>query len=565
MAISRRGFLRAAAFAGVGAVVGSERVLSAPSVLTRRKSSPTGGAGTLSFRPYFVQRGLGPHLLEWAYASDQEWDAFHSDIAATGNGVTISRADGRERFGVNVRWNVEGFGYLFLTADNGGELYRLPPAGRTEELNLNYELARSRVLRNRARLSSHAKNGWRPSRELQMRCDLSEELLDDARKVTRDELRRGDLSQRALVQALWAGEKLELEKAEYEIASHGFRPNFYIGCDARGFYQMHQDLFLERFREVFNFATITFVPHTTQEIEDFEPEEGRHQYGMRDLLLNRLRETGITVEGRLLFWFHKWVTPDWLKRKSYDELLMYVERTTREVLGHYGDTMYAWEIVNELHDWANECQLTPEQTVELTRLACDVAKSVAPQVHRMVNNCCPFAEYVQLKQWSGQEAKYPQRTPLQFTKDLVDAGVEFTIVGQQMYFPFRDLQDSVMLIERYERIGKPVQISEIGASAGPTNRSVQLKTVGIPKEPYAWHRQWDEELQADWIEGMYTLAYSKPFVEGAHWFDFVDPYYFIDNGGLLRSSDGEQKAGYYRLLGLQQRWKALQTSKGTNK
>ena len=63
------------------------------------------------------------------------------------------RAALAQRFGIDVRWNVEGFGYLFLTADNGGEHYTLPPDGRTQELNLNVELAKSRVHRNRRRLS----------------------------------------------------------------------------------------------------------------------------------------------------------------------------------------------------------------------------------------------------------------------------------------------------------------------------------------------------------------------------------------------------------------------------
>jgi len=175
----------------------------------------------------------------------------------------------------------------------------------------------------------------------------------------------------------------------------------------------------------------------------------------------------------------------------------------------------------------------------------------------MVNNCCPFAEYVQLKKWSGQDALYRQRTPVQFTKDLVDAGVDFTIIGQQLYFPFRDIQDTLLLVERYEKLGKRIQISEMGASSGPTDTSVALRKVGMPGEPYPWHRPWDEELQADWMEAMYTLAYSRPSIEGAHWFDFIDPYYFIDNGGLLRSPEGETKAAYDRFRRLREGWSAM--------
>jgi endo-1,4-beta-xylanase len=562
MIITRRKFLKTGALAGIGSAIGAATVLSAPSILTRSRVPVSTGSGTLTFRPQFVQKGRGPHLLEWAYASDTSWDAFHSDIASGPAGVTLSNTEGKEKFGINVRWNVEGFGYLFITADNGGEYYELPPSGKTAELNLNYELAASRVIRNRTRMASHMKGGWTPSRELHTILQLSEELLADARKSSNDERRRGELAQGALTHALHSGEKLEREKAEYDIARRGCRPEFYVGCDARGFYEMHQELFLERFAELFNFATITYVPTTNREIEDFESTEGNLKYPMRDLLHQRLREKNITVEGRLLHWFHTWVTPEWQRSKTYDQLRSYVEKHTREVIGHYGDGMYAWEIVNEIHDWANECRLTPDQIVELTRLACDVAKSVAPKVHRMINNCCPYAEYVQMKQWSGQEALYPQRTPVQFIRDLADAGVDFTIIGQQMYFPFRDLQDMLLLVERYERFGKRVQISEIGASSGPTDESVKMRKVGMPKEPFVWHRPWDEELQADWLEGFYTLAYSKSFVEGVHWFDFVDPYYFIDNGGLLRSSEGGKKAAFDRLLALENRWKALPTRKG---
>ena len=223
--------------------------------------------------------------------------------------------------------------------------------------------------------------------------------------------------------------------------------------------------------------------------------------------------------------------------------------------------MYAWEVVNEFHDWANEIEVTPEQAVEITKLACDVAKSTNPKVHRLINNCCPYAEYVQLKKWGELDAKYRQRTPHQFMQDLIDANVDFTITGQQMYFPYRDLQDTILLIERLERFGRPVQLTEVGASSVPSKDSVMSDRLGFPTEPYIWHRYWDEELQADWLEGLYTLAYSKPWIEAVNWYDFVDPHSFIKNGGLLRSPQGEKKAAYERLAKLQMKWKALQKGK----
>jgi GH35 family endo-1,4-beta-xylanase len=349
---------------------------------------------------------------------------------------------------------------------------------------------------------------------------------------------------------------MEIEKAEFDIQRRGYRPDFFIGCDARGFFQMDPDVFMERFTQLFNYATITHYLKSGS-YQDFEPEEGNKKFQPRTVLLDELRKRNITVEGRPLFWFYRTTTPDWLRNKSYDQLLKYVEDHTRKVVGHYGDRMYAWEVMNEAHDWANELQLKPEQLVEVAKLACDVAKDTNPKVHRLINNCCPFAEYVQLKKWGDLDAIYPQRTPYKYMRDLQDAGVDFTITGQQMYFPYRDLSDTILLVERFEEFGRPVQLTEVGSSSGPTKDSIHTGRLDLPTEPYIWHRHWDQELQADWLEGLYTLAYSKPWIEAVNWYDFVDPHSFIKTGGLLVSPKGEKKAAYERLVKLQEKWKKI--------
>ena len=518
--------------------------------------SPFTARGELVFKPYIVQSGRRPHLLDWAYASDPNWDAFHSNITAGDHGVKISDTEGKERFGIDVRWNVEGFGYIFLTADNGGEYYTLPPSGKTETLNLNYELARSRVARNRRRMTLHAKSGWQPSREARKFIDLSEEYINDATTHQADGMKCGEHAQQALLYSMWASEKIELEKAEHDIRQRGPRSDFFVGCDARAYFQMDVEKFLDLFPQLFQYATITHYL-VSGVFEDFEAIEGKKQFDLRTALFKQLKARNITVEGRPLWWSYKTTTPEWLRKKSFDQIKLYLEDHVRKVVGHYGEGMYAWEVVNEFHDWANECQLNPEQTVELTKLACDVARDTSPKVHRLINNCCPFAEFVQLKKWTDLDAKYPQRTPWQFMKDLTDAGVDYTITGQQMYFPYRDLADTILLFERLSVFGRPVQLTEVGASSGPTLESINSGKLLISNEPYIWHRPWDEELQADWMEGLYTLAYSKPYIEAVNWYDFVDPFSWIANGGILRSPKGETKAVFDRFKTMQERWNKL--------
>jgi len=554
--MKRRNFIKKTSIAGLGLVAAPSLLYYNQTILTAGRTRKNTGLGELIFKPVFVQKGRGPHLLDWAYASDQRWDAFFSNITASNEGVKISDTNGKDKFGIDVRWNVEGFGYIFITADNGGEFYQLPSSGKQLELNLNYELAKSRVARNKNRLNNFLKDGYIPSREVKAFLDLAEEFFEDAKKAESDEVKKGMLSQQSLFYAMWGGEKLELDFAHFQIRQRGYRPDFFIGCDARAYFQMDPELFMQLFTDAFNYATITYYLNSSY-FEDFEPQEGNKQFDARDVVFRRLKNKNITVEGRPLYWPYRTVTPDWLRNKSYDEVLKYVEKHVKEVVGHYGEGMYAWEIVNESHDWANETQLTPEQITNVTKLACEIAKDTNPKVHRLINNCCPYAEYVQLRKWGELDAKYPQRTPFQFMEDLDEAGVEFTITGQQMYFPYRDLQDTIILIERLEKFKRPVQLTEVGASSGPSKDSIMTGRLALPEEPYIWHGHWTQEHQADWLEGLYTLSYSKSWIEAVNWYDFVDPHAWIKQGGLIESPNGEKKLAYDRLLKLKEKWKSL--------
>lgn len=510
----------------------------------------------LIFKPHFVQNGRGPHIEEFVFATDQYGDVFKSNIKLDKEGIVITDSAGVEKFGINLRWNVEGYGFLYIGADNGGELYSLEN-DESKTLNLNYELANSRVKRNQKRLQKFLSEGFIPSREVKALHELSQEYLSDAEKTKEtNEKITAVKSQTALKHALWVSDLLELEKAKFDVAKIGYRNDFFFGCDTRGYFQMDQELFFERFTELFNYATITH--YLKGDVVDFEPEEGKKQFKERDELLNKLLDKGITVEGRPLFWTHTWVTPDWLKKKLYKDLLKYVEDHVYTVVSHYGDKIKVWEVVNEMHDWANELQLNHEQTIELTKIAFDTARKTNPNIQLLLNNCCPFGDYVQKGKWHLIEAKYPQRTPHQFTKQLIEAGVDFDIVGVQVYFTHRSAADQILQIERYKEFDKKVHLAEVGSPSIGIKQEFNEEDMGsYSQHPYEWHRHWDEEVQADWLEYTFTYAYGQEFIEAANWYDFVDPYGFLKSGGILRSPKGEKKAAVDRLIKLKEQFKSI--------
>ena len=267
--------------------------------------------GKLIFKPDFVQNGRGSHINDFVYATDTSGDVFRTDIKIDKDGIVITDSAGIDKFGINVRWNVEGYGYLYISADKGGEFYSIEK-GKTQTFNLNYELADSRVKRNEKRLNKFLQEGFIPSSEIKSLHDLSQEYLNGA--TNSNGIVTSIKSQTALKHALWVSDLLELEKARFDVSKIGFRDDFYFGCDTRGYFQMEKSLFFDRFTEMFNYATITH--YLKGDLVDFEPEEGNKKFKERDELLDKLLDKGITVEGRPLFWVHTWVTPGWLKKKT---------------------------------------------------------------------------------------------------------------------------------------------------------------------------------------------------------------------------------------------------------
>jgi endo-1,4-beta-xylanase len=491
--------------------------------------------------------------LNWAYTTDQNDDPFKSSIQVTQDGVAIPENLEKEKFAVTARWFVDGFGFIWLTADNAGEYFtRHDMHGK---YILNYEFARSRVSRNNAVLDRYRKDGTVFSSEIRYLTALSEELLEDAKNNLGDADRAALLSDKCLRYALHAGEKIELEKARSDIQRMNRRDDVYFGCETRQYIWARSEEFTKHFAELFNFATIThYIWDSWYEL--FEPSEGEYNWGVKDNIVNWLKREDITIQGRPLFWFHPMVTPDWLKNKNFDELKKYVENHTRNVVGHYGNDVLQWEVVNEYHDWGNIHNHTPEQITEIVRLACDKTKETNPNVVRILNNCCLWAEYAAMGRMARKDADRPLRNPRKFIRDIIDAGVDFDVVGIQIYFPQRDLSDIVRIVEKFAAFGKPVYITEIGASSGPTRDSIFNEQMGIPQEPYAWHRHWDDELQSTWLEQVYTIYYSKPYIKAINWYDFSDFRPFIVNGGLVRE-DASPKLSFHRMKALLDGWERL--------
>jgi len=541
--INRRNFLK------YGILGTAAATMSFPAVSGRFSNIIAGTKQNTILRPY-------PHpwmpKMDFVYLADENEDPFKSEAQITQDGIVIPE-NVQSKFSINAKWFIEGFGFIWLSANNGGQFYSSGniPSGAS----LNYEFARSRVARNKDVMQRYEKQDIQFSPEVKHLAALSEELLNDAGKKIFNPETSASLSDRSLEYALWTGEKIELEYAEQKISEQNRRDKVYFGCESRQYIWAKSEDFTKRFIELMNFSTLThYVWDSWYEL--FEPREGYYNWGVKDNIVNWLSENNITIQGRPLFWFHPTVTPEWLKNKNFDELKKYIDKHTKDVVLHYGDKVLQWEVVNEYHDWANIHNHSVDQITEITRQACDRTKEVNPKVTRIINNCCPWAEYAARGRMARMDATRPLRSPRKYMEDLTKAGVDYDVLGVQVYFPQRDLSDIVRLIERFETFGKPIYITEIGASAGVTNGAIQTGETTVPNGPYDWHRHWDEELQADWLEQVYKIYYARPLIKAINWYDFSDFRPFIRHGGLVRE-DSTPKLSYFRMKEMLEKWNRI--------
>lgn len=488
---------------------------------------------------------LLPNMAEFivtgVYPLDSDYNPIPFGVASAENGMVTLAASVPSPLLLHFFPRVEGFGQIKVYADNGGKGY-VPPASGTWEIDLPLEAAKSRIAKTQEVVKSLPKSVFR--KETLERLSSAERHLAEATKGKAVDARE---VYRALNDALWAGEIATLDASREAIAKRGRRTDFRLGCSTNQYLEWG-NAEKDRFKAIFNFATIpNFYLRGYEEVQGKPRPEGAER------VLAALGQTGIEAKGHPLVYLIEPNFPSWLKGKDYKVMAEAMRTRVLRDVGRFKGRIKVWDIINEPHT-PNQ-YYAQAQIVELTRIVADATKAADPAATRVVNINLPTGDYVVAPQVGPMVAKGMTQTPYQFLKALQDAGIEYDVIGIQMYYWGLDMMELSRLLDRYARFGKPMHISEIGISSatGVDKRSM------FDKQDFStllgeWHRPWDENTQADWIEQFYTIAYAKPAVTAISWWEFADhdgsgwPF-----GGLLRR-DFTPKESYLRLQNLLKSW-----------
>ena len=530
--LSRREFLHASAVAA--AMAGRPaRALAQGETLGAEEATAPIAAGTPALSATLLEADGSPldaERLKTLHVRDLANDPLPQAINISVGNARVELA--REPLQFSVRLKVPGFGEVYCYADNDGRGYAKPGS-----VDYIVAAAQTRLRRVRLALQQARRAGVPRDAEIERHLALAARPLPAA-----PALARTAAAYESLAHGLHAGEKLTLQAARHRIARLAQpRRDFQFGCLMAGFNRFGPE-YEQRLSALFNFATVSWYTW-----KDELPEEKRIDYTRMDDSINWCRAHGITPKGFGYVYLSRGATPEWIRAWPYEKVLPEYERVVAQTLRRYRDTLHHVEVINEAHDKTNLWRFSHAQILELTRAACRAARQGSPTVRRQINHCCLWAEYAKRRNEDGTRRWSPYR----YLQECVASGVEFETIGLQLYYPSHDLFEIERMLDRFKAFKRPIHITEMAAASvdGLDPNSMRPKTL-TP----GWHGPWTETMQADWLEAIYTLCYSKPEFEAVGWWDLADTDgHFWPYGGLLHK-DMTPKESYFRLQKLQRDW-----------
>lgn len=477
-------------------------------------------------------------VLESVYASDLEFEPDERRQRLLPDG-TVELGVTRFPYMIHAKMNLPLYGNIWVMADNEGSGYTGDFVDFVSE-----------AIRTYVREAKERSKGIVLSAEAQGHLDAAEGFAHLANRGASTPENR----LYALSHAIYAAEAALFESARQKAYANP-RSDLLTGCNFFK-YTSPGARYAKLFAEAFDFATLPFYPGRTV------PEKGKYTYSYIDNALDFLESKNIKAKGHPLWFGHESVNPAWLFNQPYEEL----KQSAREIARHHVETykgrIGVWDAMNEAHDWANCFKLDQSQLIDLTRTCCDTLRESDSNATAIVNICLPFAEYV-----AGRYVCYgslPERirSPLSYFRALLEADVQFDVVGIQLYFPARDMIAVDRMLSVFASLGKPVHITEMGVNGGTRNAggSSGSNWSQLSMSEGTWHGGWNERTQADWMEQFYTLAAARPEIKALTWWDFIEPS-FSGNGAFLYEDETPREI-YYRLMALKKR--LIKTETTTN-
>jgi hypothetical protein len=438
--------------------------------------------------------------------------------------LVVNRKDDHA-VGCALLWDVGPLGCFVL------ETPRLQP--RDKVYNLNVELARFRLMKIVQKQEDWNLFDFPKFDKFLQKLHEGQMLFADALGKLHEPATAAALADRALEMAIDLSEQLAAFHAELLLSrrkqTNGFVRHIF-GC------RVDPQVTNERYRETalsqFDYAV---VPMSWK---DVQPEEQAFNVAAVDEWVELLGKRRVPAIAGPLVRLDAQHVPDWMViwEHDFDTLREMAYDYVQKMVTRYRKAVAVWNVVAGVQT-NTAFSLSFEQVIELTRLLVSQVKTLLPGARTLVTITHPFGEY-HARGRGGAPAGVP---PMLYAEMLSNAGIAFEAFGLEIELGVpqtghfgRDLFQLSCTLDRFATLGKPVFLTAVGAPGRPNADPGDVSGGRLsPEAAGRWHRPWDPQLQAEWMEAVYQLALSKPFVEAVAWANLADLRPTLPGGGLL--------------------------------
>ncbi|MFH1069139.1 MAG: endo-1,4-beta-xylanase, partial [Candidatus Glassbacteria bacterium] len=335
-----------------------------------------------------------------------------------------------------------------------------------------------------------------PAESLRVEAEILGQAMANIEKM-----RKGDAE---IVFTTSDGKPARLARVEVEQTGSDFLVGCIIFDLVRDESPFRAERFKERFKGLFNFAVFPFY------WAGYEDVQGMTRWREMMPALEWCRANGITAKGHPLVWTAPSGKPDWLANYSVPEQLQFLESRVKNVVGGCAGRIEIWDVFNEAVNtraWDDTTGDTwrpvpPATNADLVEKAFRWAHRANPASTLILN------EYYVIAKEDTRERFY------QLVKELLRRGTPISGLGIQAHEPRQEWYPPREVWKTFDRLGEfglPLHITEF------TPQSSGKPITG------GWRTgEWDRELQADFTQQMFTLAFGHPAVVSFNFWGLSD-------------------------------------------
>jgi hypothetical protein len=457
------------------------------------------------------------------------------------DGLLVANRADEHAIALGLLWDLGPLGAFHL------ETTRLQH--RDQPYNLNLELARARLMKIVQKREDWNLFDFPRMEKLQSLFQEAQNLFVEALSRQENPAEASTYADQALEIAVDMSEQLAMFHGELLLnrrRTSGPYVRHMFGC------RIDPSIQNDKYREtVLNNFDYVILPIPWRMIQPTEQDFITQQI---DEWVEQLTRRRIPIIAGPLLHLREQDVPDWMYiwenefETMRDLCLEYIQK----IVYRYRKAVSVWNVVAGMGS-NTLFPMSFEQAIEFTRLMVAQVKNVMPGARTLVTVSQPFGEH------RGRVTN--GAPPLLYAEMVAQSGISFEGFGIELEVGVpvpgmytRDMFQYSCLLDRFSGFGKPVFLTAVGVPARPTaDPSDRSDGKYDPMLAGRWRRPWDPQLQAEWIDSFYKVAFSKPFVESISWANVADMNHTLPAGGLLDDMF-QPKPGFAKLLELREKF-----------